>query len=86
MFDSSSSMSCVLRAIRRANRSGRPSAAVNGNTEIASAPPTPAANTATVARSMFTDGSRRVIMRHAVSADDICGHGRKPAGLLDARP
>jgi len=29
-------------------------AAVNGSTAIAFAPPTPAANTATVARSMFT--------------------------------
>ena len=33
--------SCVLRAMRRAKRSGSPSAAVNGSTVIASAPPKP---------------------------------------------
>ena len=53
-FDSSSRTSWVLRAIRRANRSGRPSAMVNGSTVMASAPPRPAATTAMVARNMFT--------------------------------
>ena len=51
---SSSRTSCALRATRRAKRSGRPRAAVNGSTVIASAPPTPAENTAMVARRMFT--------------------------------
>ena len=45
-FDSSRSTSCVLRAARRANASGRPSGAVCGSTVIASAPPKPAAATA----------------------------------------
>ena len=49
----------MLRAIRRANASGRPSASSNGSTVTASAPPTPAASLATVVRSMFTHGSRR---------------------------
>ena len=53
-FDSSSKMSCVLRATRRANASGRPSAAVCGSTVTLSAPATPAAVTAIVVRSMFT--------------------------------
>ena len=53
-LDSSSSTSCVLRATRRANGSGNPSASVCGNTVIASAPPSPAENVAIVARSMFT--------------------------------
>ena len=77
-LDSSSRMSCVLRAMRRAKPSGRPSAAVNGSTVIASAPPRPAANTAMVARSMFTYGSRRVIMRQAVSAEMKAGSGCSP--------
>ena len=47
-------MSWVLRAMRRAKRSGRPSGAVCGSTVMLSAPPTPAAKTAMVARSMFT--------------------------------
>ena len=76
----------MLRAMRRAKRSGRPIAAVNGSTVTASAPPSPAANTATVERRMFTYGSRRVIMRHAVSAATIGRHRREAAGLLDARP
>ena len=37
----------------------------------ASAPPTAPENAAMLLRSMFTRGSRRVIMRHAVSADTI---------------
>ena len=39
-----------------------------------------------VVRSMFTHGSRCVIMRQAVSAEMNAGFGVKPAGLLDARP
>ena len=85
-LDSSSSSSCVLRAMRRAKRSGRPSAVVNGSTVMASAPPMPAENAAMVVRSMFTYGSRRVIMRHAVSADDERGLGREPAGLPRRAP
>jgi len=77
-FDSSSRMSCVLRAMRRAWRSGRPSAAVCGSTVMLSAPPSPAAATATVLRSMFTAGSRRVSMRQAVSAATWVGCGASP--------
>ncbi len=72
--------------MRRANRSGSPSAAVNGNTVIASAPPRAAAKTAMVARRMFTCGSRRVIMRHAVSAATNTGFGARPQARFDARP
>ena len=75
-----------MRATRRAKRSGNPSAAVNGSTSTASAPPTPAENVAMVVRSMFTQGSRLVIMRQAVSAETKAGFGCKPAGLLDTRP
>ena len=48
----------VLRAIRRENGVDAPSAASKGSTVTASAPPTPAANPATVPRSRFTYGSR----------------------------
>ncbi len=44
----------TLRAIRRPKASGWPSGLSNGSTVTASAPPTPAANAATVVRSMFT--------------------------------
>jgi hypothetical protein len=53
-LDSSRRTSCVLRATRRANASGNPSASVWGSTVIASAPASPAAKLAIVARSMFT--------------------------------
>ena len=53
-LDSSSKMSCVLRATRRAKASGSPSASVCGSTVTALAPARPAANVAMVARSMFT--------------------------------
>src|SRR3712207_9156600 len=73
---SSTSSDWVLRAIRRENASGRPSAASNGCTVTASAPPTPAAKQATVVRSRFVYGSRRVAQtgggqawrRHAAAA------------------
>jgi hypothetical protein len=58
----------VFRAIRRENESGRPSAASNGCTVTTSAPPTPAAKQATVVRSMFTHGSRFVVMTDEVTA------------------
>ncbi len=45
-IDSSSRMSCVLRATRRAKASGRPSARVCGSATMLSAPPRPAAVTA----------------------------------------
>ena len=77
---------CVLRAMRRAKASGRPSAALNGSTVTASAPPTAAASAAMVPRTMFPCGSRLVIMRQAVSAATKAGRGVEPAGLLDARP
>jgi len=58
----------VLRAIRRAKSSGSPIAASKGSTVIASAPPTAAAKHAIVVRSMFTHGSRRVIIAADVTA------------------
>ena len=66
--DSSSSTDWVFRAMRRANASGSPTAASNGSTVTASAPPTPADSPATVVRSMFTHGSRRVIITDEVTA------------------
>jgi hypothetical protein len=51
---------------------------VKGSTPMASAPPSPAATTAMVARSMFTCGSRLVIVRHAVSAEIKTGSGARP--------
>ena len=77
-LDSSISRSWAFRATRRAKRSGRPSAEVNGSTFTASAPPMPAENAAMVVRSMFTHGSRRVIMRQAVSAEMNAGFGLRP--------
>ena len=65
---SSTSRLWVLRAIRRENASGRPSAASNGCTVTTSAPPTPAAKQATVVRSMLTHGSRRVVITDEVTA------------------
>ena len=67
-WDSSTSRVEVLRAMRRANASGRPSRASNGSTVTASAPPTPAANAATQVRSMFTHGSYLVIIGREVTA------------------
>ncbi len=66
--DSSSSTDWVFRAMRRANASDTPSAESNGSTVTASAPPTPADSPATVVRSMFTHGSRRVIITVEVTA------------------
>lgn len=66
--DSSSRIAWVLRAIRRAKASGRPRAVSKGSTVTASAPPTPAARVATVVRSMFTHGSRAVIITSEVTA------------------
>ncbi len=57
----------VLRAMRRANPSGRPSAWSKGSTVTESAPPAPAARVAMVVRSMFTHGSRRVIITGEVT-------------------
>lgn len=58
----------VLRAMRRANASGSPSVWSKGSTVTESAPPVPAASVAMVARSMFTHGSRRVIITGEVTA------------------
>ena len=69
-------------------RRQRPSAASNGSTVTASAPPTPAAKPATVARSRFTHGSRRVHHRRrgdGVLALAPCRVGRA-AGLEHPRP
>lgn len=62
----------MLRAIRRANASGRPSSWSKGSTVTASAPATPAAMQATVVRSMFTHGSRRVIITGEVTTCWCC--------------
>ncbi len=85
-LDSSSRMSCVLRATRRAKASGSPHAALCGRTAILSAPPRPAAVTAIVMRNMFTSASRLVIIRQAVSAATVVGFGVKPQACLHARP
>lgn len=71
--DSSSNSSWVLRAIRRAKSTlmpGKPPgiATSKGITSTVSAPPTPAPNAATVVRSMFTQGSRWVIIGSDVTA------------------
>ena len=77
--DSSSSRTgCCGRSAGRTRRAG-PSAASNGSTVTASAPPTPAAKPATVVRSMFTQGSRRVII-----ADEVTACWRCPAAAGDA--
>ena len=58
----------MLRAIRRPKASGSPSGLSKGSTVTASAPPTPAANAATVVRSMLTQGSYRLIIGRLVTA------------------
>ena len=65
-----SSRCCGRCAGRR--RPGRPSAWSKGSTVTASAPPTPAARVASVVRSMFTHGSRRVIITGEVTACCRC--------------
>ena len=83
---SSCSTRCVLRAMRRANASGLPSAQVKGSTVMASAPPNAAPAQATVVRSMFTHGSRRAIMRSEVVAVSCIFSAALagPAGFRDA--
>ena len=76
--DSSVSNAWVLRAIRRENGVDAPIAASKGGTVTASAPPTPAANPATVPRSRFTYGSRRVSMVGAPTACWYCGWPSNP--------
>ena len=71
--DSSSSTAWVLRAIRRGERVGEADRRVEGCTVTASAPPTPAPKQASVVRSMFTHGSRRVIIADEVTACCACG-------------
>ena len=72
MWDSSASRAWVLRAMRRENVVGRPTAASNGSTVTASAPPVAAPKQARVVRSMFTQGSRRVIIDADVTACWAC--------------
>ena len=76
----------MLRAIRRARSSGSPSAASNGSTVIASAPPTAAAKQATVVRSMFTHGSRRVIIAAEVTACWRCPRAGSASLSAATRP
>ena len=77
---------CVLRAMRRAKSSGRPSANVKGRTVIASAPPMPAANDP---HRGAQDVYPRIIARHhperglGMQAD---GFWRKAAGRLRHAP
>ena len=66
-LDSSCSMIWLLRATRRAKASGRPSAAVNGSTLSASAPPAAAASAAAPVRSILVCTSFAAIMRQQVS-------------------
>lgn len=80
--DSSKSSSWVLRAIRRAKPAAVPGkppgiATSNGCTSTVSAPPTPAPKAASVQRSMFTHGSRWVIIGSDVSA---CTTAAPPPG------
>ncbi len=58
----------VLRAMRRAKASGRPRRTSKGCTVTAPAPPMPAPKQASVVRSMFTHGSRPVIIAEEVTA------------------
>ncbi len=76
-LDSSCRRVWVLRAIRREKSSGRPRRVSNGRTVTASAPPTPAPKQASVVRSMFTQGSRRVIIAAEVTA---CWRWARSAG------
>ncbi len=78
---SSTSNAWVLRAIRRENGSDAPMAASNGGTVTASAPPTPAAKPATVPRSRFTYGSRRVSMVGDPTACWNCGAAAPQASV-----
>jgi len=71
----------VLRAMRRENASGSPSTASKGCTVTTSAPPTPAAKQATVVRSRFTHGSRRVVMTDEVTACCRCPRASADAPL-----
>lgn len=82
--DSSTRIVEVLRAIRRANASGRPMAWSKGSTVTASAPPTPAASVATVVRSMFTHGSRRAIITGEVTACWSCPTGAPQTSVTRA--
>ena len=88
MLDSSASRAWVLRAIRRENVVGRPIARRTAATVTASAPPVAAPKQASVVRSMFTHGSRRVIIGPDVTA--CCAWPRPAAGtprqLGDAGP
>ena len=67
-WDSEISSEDVFRAIRRPRASGTPRTLSNGSTVTESAPPTPAANAATVVRSMFTHGSYLLIIGRLVTA------------------
>ena len=74
----------MLRAIRRPKASGTPRRMSKGSTVIASAPPTPAANPATVVRSRFTEGSWRVVIGSDVTAWTAAGAAGSVAP--DSRP
>ena len=58
----------MFRAMRRPKASGLPTALSKGCTTTESAPATPAAKPATVVRSMFTQGSRRLVIAADVTA------------------
>ena len=73
----------MLRAMRRANESGKPIAASNGRVVIAWAPPSAAEKVAMVLRSMFTHGSRRVSIAGEVTA--CCCWARADSSTPQAR-
>ncbi len=84
--DSDMSSARVLRAIRRPNASGAPSGLSNGSTVTASAPPTPAANAATVVRSMLTHGSYLLSIGRLVTACWCCARSLVPLSSSTRRP
>ncbi len=68
----------MLRASRRDRGPASPSGAVKGSTVTPSAPPSTAPMQASVVRKRLEWGSRRAIMRHAVSAWRRIGRGARP--------
>ncbi len=86
MLASSMRMVCVLRAMRRANASGTPSAALNGSTVMASAPPTAARERGDGAAH---DVPVRIALGHHAPrrlGGDEGRLGLEPASVLDPRP
>ncbi len=74
----------MLRATRRANASGLPSAKVKGRTQMASAPPSAAPAQAIVVRRILVQGSRRAIMRYDVGTLILTFAAASPAPQASA--